>query len=122
MPSAKHGKICYIVMPSGDPQRSGAFYQTVFGWNVRTRGDGAAAFDDSTGEVSGTWTTDRPPARDGTLDVHIMVDDLHQAIASIRAAGGTVNDSDVHTEREHWAVFSDPDGNRLGIYQQGSGA
>ena len=121
MSSAKHGKICYIFMPSQDPQRSAAFYETVFGWNVRTRDDGSTAFDDSTGQVSGTWTTDRPPARDGNLEVHIMVDDLHQAITSIRDAGGTVDDTDVHATREKWAVFSDPDGNRLGIYQHGSG-
>lgn len=122
MSSAKHGKICYIFMHSQDPERSGAFYKTVFGWNVRTRDDGSTAFDDSTGQVSGTWTIDRPPARDGSLEVHIMVDDLDEAITSIREAGGVVDDTDVHTTREKWAVFSDPDGNRLGIYQHGSGA
>lgn len=122
MSSVKHGKICYIFMHSQDPERSGAFYKSVFGWNVRTRGDGSTAFDDSTGQVSGTWTTDRPPARDGSLEVHIMVDDLDEAITSIREAGGAVDDADVHTTREKWAVFSDPDGNRLGIYQDESGA
>jgi predicted enzyme related to lactoylglutathione lyase len=112
-----HGKICYLFMPSQDPQRSSAFYQEVFGWKIRTHGDGSLAFDDSTGQVSGTWSTDRPPAREGNLEVHVMVDDLHQAIASIRKAGGSVDDADIHTEREKWAVFSDLDGNRLGIYQ-----
>lgn len=117
MPSAKHGKICYLIMPSQDPQRSAGFYQSVFDWTVRTRGDGSTAFDDSTGQVSGTWATDRPPAGDDNLQVHIMVDDLDQTITAIREAGGAVDDADVHTERERWAVFSDPDGNRLGIYQ-----
>jgi predicted enzyme related to lactoylglutathione lyase len=122
MSSAKHGKICYIFMPSQDPQRSAAFYKSVFGWHVRASDDGSTAFDDSTGQVSGTWTTDRPPARDGSLEVHIMVDDLREAITSIREAGGGVDDTDVHITREKWAVFSDPDGNRLGIYQHGTGS
>jgi hypothetical protein len=37
---------------------------------------------------------------------------------AIRAAGGTVDPADIHTEAERWAVFTDLDGNRLGIYQQ----
>lgn len=65
MSSAQHGKICYLVMPSRNPQRSARFYQTVFGWNVRTRGDGAVAFDDSTGPVPGPGRKSprRVPAR-----------------------------------------------------------
>ena len=118
----RHGKICYLFMPSQDPARSGAFYRDVFGWSLRTNGEGSLSFDDSTGQVSGTWVTDRPPAAEHNLEVHIMVDDLEEAIAAIREAGGEVNDADVHTEQERWGVFTDLDGNRLGIYQHNSGA
>jgi len=122
MSTAKHGKVCYIFMPSGDPRRSAEFYRTVFDWNVRDGGEDDVSFDDSTGQVSGTWVTDRPPATEHNLEVHIMVDDLDESIAAIRAAGGRVDPADVHVEAERWAVFADPDGNRLGIYQHGSGA
>jgi predicted enzyme related to lactoylglutathione lyase len=120
MTTAKHGKICYMFMPSADPKRSAEFYRTVFDWNVRSGGAGDFSFDDSTGQVSGTWVTDRPPAVEHNLEVHIMVDDLDETIAAIRAAGGSVEAEDVHVEKERWAVFADPDGNRLGIYQHGS--
>ncbi len=50
-----HGKICYIEMPAKDAGASAEFYSQIFGWNVRTRGDGEIAFDDTTGAVSGTW-------------------------------------------------------------------
>ena len=93
-----------------------------FGWTLRTNGEGSLLFDDSTGQVSGTWVTDRPPAGEHNLEVHIMVDDLEDTIAAIRDARGQVDDGDVHTEQERWAVFTDPDGNRLGIYQHGSGS
>ena len=53
----RHGKICYLFMPSQDPARSGAFYRDVFGWTLRTNGEGSLSFDDSTGQVSGTWVT-----------------------------------------------------------------
>src|SRR5262249_32580573 len=36
-----HGKICYVEMPASDPARSAEFYRAVFGWTIRTRGDGA---------------------------------------------------------------------------------
>ena len=114
----KHGKICYIFMPSQDPERSGAFYRDVFGWTLRTNGEGGLSFDDSTGQVSGTWVSDRPVADVGNLEVHIMVDDLEVSIAAVRAAGGRVDEGDIYTDNERWAVFTDPDGNRLGIYQQ----
>jgi predicted enzyme related to lactoylglutathione lyase len=45
MPTAKHGKICYIEMPARDAQTSADFYQRAFGWTIRTRGDGAIAFE-----------------------------------------------------------------------------
>jgi predicted enzyme related to lactoylglutathione lyase len=32
-------------MPATDIARSADFYQRVFGWNVRKRGDGSTAFD-----------------------------------------------------------------------------
>lgn len=114
----KHGKICYIFMPSQKPERSGAFYRDLFGWTLRTNDEGALSFDDSTGQVSGTWVTDRQPANEHNLEVHIMINDLEATITAIRAAGGTVDPADVHTEGERWGVFTDLDGNRLGIYQQ----
>src|SRR5438876_6954374 len=60
MPTSVSGKVCYIEIPARDIVRSADFYTRVFGWRTRTRGDGAIAFDDATGEVSGTWVTGRP--------------------------------------------------------------
>jgi predicted enzyme related to lactoylglutathione lyase len=56
-----NGKVCYIEMPAADIKTSASFYQSVFGWNIRTRGDGSVA-DDGVGEVRGMGT--RPPADD----------------------------------------------------------
>ena len=49
-PTFANGKICYIEMPATDIARSAEFYKEVFGWTIRKRGDGGAAFDDTTGE------------------------------------------------------------------------
>jgi predicted enzyme related to lactoylglutathione lyase len=55
MPPTRNGKICYLELPATDIARSRAFYEAVFGWKTRTRGNGSIAFDDGVGEVSGTW-------------------------------------------------------------------
>src|SRR5258705_13226545 len=59
-PKSANGKICYLEIPTADIARSVSFYQAVFGWVTRRRGDGATAFDDGAGEVSGGWVTGRP--------------------------------------------------------------
>ena len=45
-PTRSNGKICYLEIPAADIARSVRFYQAVFGWQVRQRGDGTTAFDD----------------------------------------------------------------------------
>ena len=57
--ASKHGKICYNELPATDPQKSADFYREIFGWNIRTRGDGAISFDDTIGEVSGSFDPDK---------------------------------------------------------------
>ena len=62
-PTLANGKICYIEIPATDIVSSVTFYQAVFGWKVRRRGDGQTAFDDSVGEVSGTGRSRAEPLR-----------------------------------------------------------
>src|SRR4051794_2613056 len=89
-PTYANGKICYIEIPAIDIPQSVAFYQSVFGWEVRQRGDGATAFDDGVGQVSGTWVTGRPSSEKPGLLIYIMVDDINVTIEAIRAKGGEI--------------------------------
>ena len=56
-----NGKICYVELPAADVARSSTFYENVLGWKMRKRGDGALAFDDSVGAVSGSFASARFP-------------------------------------------------------------
>jgi len=116
-PTFGNGKICYIEMPAVDIQKSAAFYSTVFGWQVRTRGDGSVAFDDGVGEVSGAWVRGRKPATEPTLLIHIMVDDAAATIEAVIANGGKLVQAIGKDAPEITARFSDPAGNILGLYQ-----
>jgi uncharacterized protein len=117
-PTYGNGKICYIEIPATDINSSANFYQDVFGWNVRTRGDGRLAFDDGVGEVSGTWIPGRPPMAEVGLLIYIMVDSVAATIEKVTAAGGVIVQPIGADAPEITARFKDPGGNILGLYQQ----
>jgi predicted enzyme related to lactoylglutathione lyase len=117
-PDFGNGKICYIEMPAIDIKRSADFYATVFGWNVRTRGDGSIAFDDGVGQVSGTWRTDRPARTESPgMLIYIMVDDIEASLALVTANGGKIVQGVGADHPEITARFTDPAGNLFGLYQ-----
>jgi predicted enzyme related to lactoylglutathione lyase len=112
---SRNGKICYLEIPTADIARSVKFYQAVFGWATRRRGDGATAFDDGV-EVSGTWVTGRASSPTPGLLVYIMVANLLTAVDAITANGGRIIPTEVQGPEET-AQFADPDGNVLGLYK-----
>src|SRR5437016_1993065 len=89
-PTRANGKICYLEIPTADIPRSVRFYQTVFGWQTRKRGDGATAFDDGVGEVSGSWVTGRPVSPAPGLLLYIMVDSVSATAEAVLAHGGRI--------------------------------
>jgi len=117
-PTLKNGKICYIEMPAIEIVRSADFYQRVFGWQIRNRGDGRTAFDDSTGQVSGAWVLGRPPASAPGLLVYVMVDSVAATLDLIVANGGQIVQPIGADAPEITARFRDPAGNVLGLYQE----
>jgi predicted enzyme related to lactoylglutathione lyase len=87
-PTPANGKICYIEIPATEIAHSSEFYKRVFGWTIRKRDDGSTAFDDTVGEVSGTWVRGRSPASEPGLLVYIMVDSVAATLEVIVANGG----------------------------------
>jgi predicted enzyme related to lactoylglutathione lyase len=114
-----HGKVCYLEIPANQAQDSASFYSSIFGWKVRTRGDGSLAFDD-TGCVSGTFveTADRPS--DERTRTYIMVDSIKEALQKIEARGGKVVTArtDIGSNMGAFAAFTDPVGNEFGLYEE----
>jgi len=117
-PTLSNGKVCYIEIPALDVNRSASFYKDVFGWNLRKRGDGNIAFDDSVGQVSGTWVLGRKAATDPGLLIYIMVDSVASSMEAVIANGGKIVQPIGMDAPEITARFSDPAGNVFGLYQQ----
>jgi len=120
MPTLTNGKICYIEIPASDIQRSADFYKEVFGWQIRQRGDGSTAIEDSTGGVSGTWVRGRPAATESGLLIYIMVDSVARTVDDVIAQGVEITQPIGADAPEITARFRDPGGNVIGLYQQPS--
>jgi predicted enzyme related to lactoylglutathione lyase len=121
-PSPTNGKICYVEIPAADPERSADFYAGAFGWKIRRRGDGAIAFDDATGAVSGTWVRGRTTANPPGLLLYIMVDNIAATVDAVTAHGGEIVQPVGADAPEITARFRDPAGNVVGLYQERGGS
>ena len=117
-PTLSNGKICYVEIPAIDVNISVRFYQEVFGWQVRQRGDGSIAFDDTVGEVSGTWVAGRRSSGEPGILIYIMVDSVAAAMKTVVAGGGKIVQPIGMDAPEITARFSDPAGNVFGLYQE----
>jgi uncharacterized protein len=116
-PSLANGKINYVEIPALDIQRSADFYAKIFGWRIRRREDGSTAFEDTTGEVSGTWVVGRPPSAEPGLLIFIIVEDVSKALEAVAAQGGTIVGW-VGENTPEIGRFHDPAGNVIGLFQK----
>jgi predicted enzyme related to lactoylglutathione lyase len=114
-------RLCYLEISAVDVHQSAAFYEKVFGWNIRHRDTERPSFDDATGNVSGAWVTSRPVAREPGLLPYIWVDGIDGVLARVRSGGGELVEPahHDHPDSSSWiATFRDPAGNLIGLYQE----
>ncbi|MFL6373947.1 MAG: VOC family protein [Pyrinomonadaceae bacterium] len=114
-----HGKICYLEIPALTAEASAEFYSSIFGWTVRSRGDGELAFDDR-GSVSGTWVKESDRTPDETTRIYIMVDDISETLRQVEAAGGRMLTprTEIGPGIGAFAVIADPAGAEFGLYEE----
>ncbi len=117
-PTLANGKVCNIEIPAIDISNSASFYKEIFGWHIRERSDGDIAFDDTAGEVSGTWVLGRKAATDPGLLIYIMVDSVAATLDAVIANKGKIVQPIGMDAPEITARISDPAGNIIGLYQQ----
>jgi uncharacterized glyoxalase superfamily protein PhnB/predicted enzyme related to lactoylglutathione lyase len=115
-------RLCYLEVPATDVHQSAAFYEKVFGWNIRQRDGDRPSFDDATGDVSGAFVTGREISREPGLLPYIWVDSIDAILEQVTVHGGVV----VEATRPESAgascwlgTFRDPAGNLMGLYQEG---
>ena len=112
------GKVVHFEIPVDDGDRAVGFYRDAFGWSLERWGPmeywPTAAGE---GEGIGGALTRRDPQNPG-LFFYIAVDDIDDALVAIEAAGGRRLTGRMPIPTVGWsAVFEDPEGNRVGIFQ-----
>ncbi len=95
------------------------FYSEIFGWKLGVVPDGSYARVDTdaggAGIIGGI-----AQAADGLTGVmfYIQVPDIDEHLARIEAAGGTVLMPRAESPMITTAIFTDPDGNRVGLTER----
>ncbi len=112
------GGISYLRVPAADPQRAAAFYERVFGWAV-DRDRGEPSFEDGSGHVIGHFVADLPSAGEAGVRPYVFVESIDRTLERIADEGCDVV-TPPYPEGTLWvAVFRDPAGNVVGIWQRG---
>ena len=116
---ARPGGLSNLRIPAPDAAALAAFYHAVFGWT--TDGDtDMPNFADGTGHVIGHFQSDLPVGGDAGVRPYIYVERIDEALAKIKVHGGEVT-VPPFPEGNLWvALFRDPAGNIIGVWQQGA--
>ncbi|MCV7088934.1 VOC family protein [Mycobacterium interjectum] len=109
--------VSYLHIPAHDVVESAAFYRDVFGWQLRGEPD-RPSFSDGTGHVIGRWVTDQAVAGADGLRAYIYVTDVDDTLKTVTAHGGRVVTPPYPEGTLRVALFADPAGNVVGIWQQ----
>lgn len=113
-----HGDITHIDFPVNDVGQAATFYSRLFGWLISA----PPGFEDypmwqAPNKVSGGGLA---PRSEGFTQPrsYVEVDSIEETLVLVRENGGHVlMDKSPISETSWWAVFGDPDGNEIGLYE-----
>lgn len=94
-----------------------AFYRAVFDWTIRDPETESPAFRDGSGHVIGHFIGEQRVAGDAGVRPYIYVDDVAATTERILAGGGELLEWPFAEGNLTVAIFRDPAGNVLGIWQ-----
>lgn len=113
-----HGDITHIDIPVNDMAKAKEFYSGLFGWNIAAY----PGFEDypmwqAPNQSSGGGLAPRDESFICPRS-YVEVDSIDDVLAKVRDTGGQVLMEKSQISETSWfAVFSDPDGNHLGLYE-----
>jgi predicted enzyme related to lactoylglutathione lyase len=119
------GDFTHIEIPADDPARARRFYAELFGWAFQNVPgfEGYHLFTTPAGEqATGGAIGKRGESAPESMRTYINVDSVDETTQRIGELGGTV----VHEKQEvpgvgWYAVFRDPEGNELALWQRAPG-
>ncbi len=118
---ARH-EIVHVELPSQDWQAAGRFYSELFGWKINPMPElNYATFDPGDGRGGGFPIADGEVNLPGAVLIYVDTDDIEASLAQAEALGGTTVVPKTEIPGMGWfAVFTDPTGNRIALFQDAS--
>lgn len=111
---------CHIEIPSKDLVAANAFYEGVFGWKMSTMEgfDNYLLFETDDG-VGGAFSPELEINEKPGILLHILVEDIDAMLEAIGKHGGKTHIPKTEIPGiGFYAVFSDAEGNQLGLYSE----
>lgn len=109
--------LAHAEIPSTDLDRSKDFYSKLFGWEFKPFGNGYLLFNTHKGFTLGLKKVDRIKKGDSTI-FHIRVNVVEEYLKKAKELGGnSFRGKTIIPAMGAYALFSDPDGNVIGLYQ-----
>ncbi|WP_029146003.1 VOC family protein [Microbacterium luticocti] len=115
-----HGDVTHLEIPVTDFEAAKKFYGTVLGWSIE-EAPGFAGYPmwRAPNQVSGGALVARSDDFTQPRST-VEVDSIDDVLAKVEASGGRVRTpKSAITDTSWWAVFEDPDGNVIGLFEGG---
>ncbi len=113
-----HGDITHIDIPVADTAQARTFYSTLFGWQINDiPGFEGYPMWQAPNQISGGGLA---PRGEGFTQPrsYVEVDSIEDTLALVGEKGGrTLMEKSPISETSWWAIFEDPDGNVVGLYE-----
>ena len=109
---------CHIEIPSKNLKKAKAFYEAVFGWKISAWEGSPNYLMFETGEgVGGAFTTEFKVTKTAGILLYIHVESIPKCLTKITKAGGkTLRPKTKIPKIGFYAIFSDAEGNQLGLF------
>ena len=115
--------IVHVELPANDLEAAGTFYADLFGWKIQPQPEfNYMTFDAEPGPGGGfvkigDEASYGPVSKPGDVLVYVSSDDIDATLARAEALGGKTLLPKTEIPNTGWfGVFTDPTGNRVGLY------
>jgi predicted enzyme related to lactoylglutathione lyase len=116
-----HGEITHVELPSDDVDRAEAFYEGLFGWDVKGSAEHPdyRMFRSGPGDMSGTIGRRGVTAPAGGPRLYVTVDSVEDALAKVADLGGNVvvARTGLPGGAGWYAAIEDSEGNEIGLWE-----
>jgi predicted enzyme related to lactoylglutathione lyase len=113
-----HGDVTHLEIPVTDLERAKGFYAELFGWEITA----PPGFEEypmwrAPNQISGGALSPREEGFTQPRSI-VEVDSIDDTLAKAVAGGGTViKERSPIDDSSWWALFQDPDGNVIGLFE-----